>query len=397
MSATERLFWQDPYQRHFRAWVMETLTFKGQPAAVLDRTCFYPTSGGQPHDLGTLGGIPVVEVLEEEGGKIIHLLERPLMLGPVEGEIDWSRRFDHMQQHTGQHILSQAFERELNAATTSFHLGSEVVTIDVAIPTLSPKEAARVEALANRIVIEDRPVHAKEYDEEEASSLPLRKAPVVHGRIRIVEVEGFDLSACGGTHVRRTGEVGPIHIRRWERRRGQVRVEFLCGWRALEDYAKRDRLLQEAANQLSVGTEELSEAIQRLQKAEQLARRTAESLRKRLLDYELPQLLAEAEPLGEMRVLCRLLEGYDAGNMRYIAQNLTQTPGIVALLAVNEPSPQLCFARSENLPLDMSQLLRQVVAPYGGRGGGRSHVAQGGGVAPEDLEQILQKAKELLR
>jgi alanyl-tRNA synthetase len=393
LTATRHLFWDDPYQREFEAFAIEQLLAEGQPAVILDATAFYPTSGGQPHDLGTLSGVPVRDVVERDDGCILHILAEPLPLGAVHGVIDWPRRFDHMQQHSGQHILSQAFDQLLDATTVSFHLGEDSCTIDLDVAELGATEAGRAEDLANRIVLDDRIITAREYDEAELESLSLRKAPQVHGRVRIVEVAGFDICACGGTHVSSAGQIGQIHISRYERRRGQTRLEFLCGWRALRDYRQRDTAAREIANRLTVGVDDLSVAVSRLQEAEQEARRGADGLRRRLLDCELPHLADEAEVEGETRLLCRFLEGYDAGNMRSIAQALTQQPGIVVLLGVVEPSPQVCFARSADVSGDLSGLLREVLSEFGGRGGGQAHIAQGGGIRAGDLGDVLEQAR----
>ena len=392
---TERLFWQDAYLRTFDAQVILADRYDGRPAVVLDRTAFYPTSGGQPHDTGTLDGVAVLDVVEADG-RLWHVLAEPLPVGPVKGVIDWDRRSDHMQQHSGQHILSQAFERVLGAETVSFHLGAESSTIDVAVDDLDAERAARVEAVANGVVFDDLPVTAQEYAPEEAAALALRKQPEGHDRIRVVSIADFDRCACGGTHVRAAGEVGIIHIRRWERSRGVVRVEFLCGGRALGDYAFRDGLLQGLAGALTVGVDEVPAAVARLQEAEATARRAAEALRQRLLDLEWPQLAATAEPVAgsEWRLVCRVLEGYDAGNMRYLAGRLAEQPGMVALLAVTDPAPQICFARAADVALDMNQILRAAAGPHGGRGGGRPYMAQGGGVAAESLEAVLAAARE---
>ncbi|MBC7237308.1 MAG: alanyl-tRNA editing protein [Chloroflexi bacterium] len=391
---TEHLYWQDPYCREFEARILQRLEIAGRPAVILDRTCFYPTSGGQPHDTGTLNGTPVLDVIETQEGAIAHVLE--CRLGDeaqVLGAIDWARRFDHMQQHTGQHILSRAFEILMFANTVSFHLGAEISTIDLDVGHLDAEDALRVEELANGVVLENRPVSTGEYSRQEATGLPLRKAPKVGETLRVVTVQDFDHCACGGTHVRATGEVGCIHIRGWGRQRDGVRVEFLCGWRAVRDYRARDRWLQAAANSMSVGVEELGQAIERLREAEADARRQAVALRKRLLDLEIPRLAAEAEMISGLQLICRLLDDYDAGNMRYIAQNLIQQPGRIVLLAVREPTPQLCFACSHDVDLDMNLLLREALAPHGGRGGGQPHIAQGGGVDADALGDILAAAQ----
>jgi len=393
MPKTQRLFYDDPYRTEFDAAVTEQFDVNGKPAVVLDATCFYPTSGGQPHDTGALSGVPVVDVIEEEG-RIIHVLSGQLPLGPVHGVIDWPRRFDQMQQHTGQHILSRAFEDLFDAATVSFHLGAESSTIDVQLPSLDWEAAAQVEELSNSIVLQNRSVSTREYDQSEAGRLALRKPPPKRGRIRVVTLEGFDDCACGGTHVRATGEVGAIHIRRWERRRKQVRVEFICGWRALRDYRALNVTCQRLGLELSTGVGELPQAVERLFEAQNAAQHQVRDLQERLLNFELPHLASQAESVRNLRVVAKLLDGYNAANMRRAAQKLTQEPATVALLGVTDPSPQVCFARSQDVDINMAHLLREVAGRYGGRGGGQPHVSQGGGVSAEDLPLVLRDARE---
>ena len=396
MTFTRRLFWLDSYQQCFSAQVLEQTDVDGQPGVVLDGTCFYATSGGQPNDTGTLNDTAVIDV-QQIDGRIVHVLGGALNATSVSGQIDWERRFDHMQQHSGQHILSAAFEQLLDAATVSFHLGQLYCTIDISIAELSERDAQRVEELANQVVLDNRPVTAKQYTLDEAQELPLRKMPPTHDRIRVVGIDGFDLCACGGTHVRATGEIGAIHIRRWERRKRVTRVEFLCGWRALRDYQQRDRASQRLALSLSVGVDELEEAFDRLGQAEQEMRHQAEHLRKRLLDCELPVIMSRSERVGDILLICRLLEGYDAGNMHYVAHQISQQAGTVALLAVDQPAPRLCFARSKDVDLDMGKLLRESLTPFGGHGGGRPNIAQGGGVDSSALSDVLAQARDLLR
>jgi alanyl-tRNA synthetase len=392
---TTKLYWQDPYLRSFDAAVVSRGELQGNPTVVLDRTAFYATSGGQPHDVGALNGVPVVDVIEQ-GGDVVHVLGGPLADDAVHGEIDWQRRFDHMQQHTGQHILSQALVQVAGAETVSFHLSADSVTVDVHVPALTPEQVAAAERLANQVVTSTRPVSISEHRADEIGSLGLRKQPDVEGTLRVVDVAAFDRCACGGTHVRNSGEVGLIHIARCEPQRGNTRVEFLCGWRALRDYAARDALLRGLARDLSVGWAELPERIARLGEQEEAARKTVEALRVRLLDSELPGLAASAEQRGGYRLLVRVLEGYDAGNMRYIAQQLLQQSGLVVLLGITEPAVQFCFGRSADLDIDMHRLLRQAGEPLNARGGGRPHLAQGGGIAPADLATLLQRAADIL-
>jgi len=392
---TTRLYWQDPYQTEFVADVLESLVWQDQASVILDKTCFYATSGGQPHYIGTLGTAHVIDVVEDQG-RIIHLLDRPMGADTVQGIIDWPRRFDHMQQHSGQHILSQAFEQLLGLMTVSFHLGAETCTIDVDGADITAEQVAQIEDLSNQIIAENRTISVQQVDESDLGRFQLRKAPQVHGRVRIVTVDDFDQCACGGTHVQRAGEIGSIHVRRWEHRRDVLRIEFLCGWRALRDYRMRDGAVQELARHISVKIEELADALIRLEKAEANARHRADRLRRRLLESELPHFVEQLQAVNDWQLLVCLLDGYDVGNMRYIAQHLVSEPNRIALLAVSDPSPQICFACSESVELDMGHLLRQAAAPYGGRGGGRPHIAQGGGVAEKDLPKVLAQARRLL-
>ncbi len=393
---TESLYWADPYRCEFDAAVVKRLVVEGRPAVVLDRTCFYPTSGGQPHDVGVLNEVPVVDATERDE-QIVHVLAGPLEAESVHGVIDWDRRYDHMQQHTGQHILSQAFERELGASTVSFHLGEGESTIDVTVSELGVQEIERVEDAANELILTNCAVRVREHDREEARSLARRDIPEGLERVRIVHVGDYDRSACGGTHLRSTGELGLVHISSWQPHGDHTRVTFLCGRRALSDYFFKDRICQEVADRLSVAVKEMSEAVARLEEAERAARREARDLRARVLDLELPRLLAEAETVEGVRVLERLLEDHDGGNMRYIARNLVEEgEGVVVLLAVTDPGPQICFARSRDVSVDMPRLLRDAAAPYGGRGGGEPHIAQGGGMAADDIPQVLSRAREEL-
>lgn len=393
---TTRLYHADAYRTAFDATVIEVLDIEGQPAARLDATAFYPTSGGQPNDLGTLNGIAVVDVIEC-ADDVFHLLAAPIEPGPVHGEVDWARRLDHMQQHTGQHILSQAFERVLGAETVSFHLGSEASTIDLSVAGLESEAVAGVEEVANAVVLADAPVSVREYDAGERGGVALRRVPEVEGPLRVVHIGDYDACACGGTHVRAAGEVGAIHVNRWERRREQVRVEFLCGWRALRDYRLLGAILQGLATRFSVGVAELPDAVARLVESDAEARRQMQALQRRLLDLELERLRGEGEPVGAWRLVAAVLDDLDAPAMRYLAQHLIETPGTVVLLAVSDPSPQVCFARSQDVALDVARLLRESAGAFGGRGGGQPHMAQGGGVTEENLPRVLEAAGERVR
>jgi alanyl-tRNA synthetase len=395
-----RLYYADAYRREFDARVIERLTWDGRPAVVLERTAFYPTSGGQPNDTGVLAGVRVVDVVEREAdGAVVHVLASELPGDVVHGEIDWARRFDHMQQHTGQHILSQAFTIALEADTVGFHLGTEMSTIDLSRAPLSGEQLDQVEELANEVVFSDKPVDARFVDRKELGTLPLRKPPQVTGPIRIVEVAGFDWSPCGGTHCQRTGEVGMIKVVRAERRGAETRVYFLCGGRALNDYRRKNRLVLDLAARFSVGDWELADAVERLSEEARAYRKQARALQEQLLDYEAVALIASAEMLAGARVVRRAYPDRSVDEIRHLAQRLTAEPGIIALLGQGSAGEkaQLVFARSADLTHDMNALLRVACQAIGGGGGGRPNFAQGGGPDGARVEEALNVAWQKLK
>lgn len=393
---TEKLFRVDPYQRAFSARVVRRAQAGRRPAVELDRTLFYPTAGGQPNDTGVLNGVAVVDVVEDEAtGAITHILAGELAADEVQGEIDWPRRVDHMQQHSGQHILSQACERILDAATVSFHLGGDLCTIDIQRTAMTAEEAAAVEDAANAIIFENRPLRVHLTDDAGLSAFPLRKPPTVSGEIRIVEVADFDYSPCGGTHVRSAGEIGLIKLRRWERRGETLRVDFLCGQRALLDYRWKNEAVLALANSLSIKDRDLLEGVQRTLAQGRENFRQLEDARQRLLALEARALLAETPERNGYRLVGLVLAGYSGEEARRLAMELTTQPGVYALFGVAAAERAgLIFARSAGLPLDMSALLKQALPLIQGRGGGTAGLAQGGGPGVDKLEEALAMARD---
>jgi alanyl-tRNA synthetase len=383
---TERLYYTDPYLTTFSATVVEQLTWEDQPAVVLDRTAFYPTSGGQPADTGLLGGNRVVDVVaREHDGAIVHVLEQALTEGEVHGTVDWHRRFDHMQQHTGQHLLSAGFEQLLGTDTVGFHLGAQSSTVDLDATRLDAASTEPVEELVNRVIWEDRPVNTRFVDSDQLDALPLRRPPVIEGSVRIIEVAGpptnaghtFDVNPCGGTHVARTGEIGLLKIVRLDYRGEETRVEFLCGERALRDYQAKNAIISQLASQLTVGYWELDQAVDRLQAEAKEARRSLRQAQGRLLKAEAAELARAADLTGAYRLVWQVWEQRDPGELRALAQAVAQHPGTVALLAGIGQRTHLCFSRAERVDLDVSLLLRQASGALGGKGGGQPHMAQG--------------------
>jgi alanyl-tRNA synthetase len=395
---TRRLYYDDPFLTQFEARVVEVTTTEGRPSVVLDQTAFYPTSGGQPRDIGQVAGAPVVDAVEREDGAVLHILagDAPTVGNIVQGQVDAARRFDHMQQHTGQHILSQAFLQLWSAQTVGFHLSEEYSSIDLdRMPIAPPDRAtAQAEELTNRVVFEDRPVQAWFPSDEELTALRLRKPATAHERIRVVQVEGFDVSACGGTHVVRTGQIGLVVVRRWERYKGGLRVEFLCGGRALRDYRFLSDTVRGLAAELSVADSGLADTVRKRLTEAQEDHRLAEARGEALLDYEVRELAAAAEVHGDLRLIVRAYDGRSFEEVRRLALRLGEMPHVVALLATRSDKVQFAFSRGPDLPHDMGAVLRAACAVVGGKGGGRPHLAQGGGPDPSRLDEALAVARE---
>ena len=396
----ERLYYEDAYLIRFSAQVAERLTHQDQPAVRLVRSAFYPTSGGQPHDTGRLNGTAVVDVQVGADGTVLHLLAEPLPeeTESVSGKIDWARRYDHMQQHSGQHLLSQMFFRRLGLETVSVHFGDALNTVDLDGPPLSAAQLADVEAAANEMVWKNRPIRAYWVNEEERGKVPLRRAPAVQGLTRIVEIDKFDWSACGGTHVRRTGEIGLISLLRIEKHRGKSRVHFVCGRRALADAAERRGLLGETAGLLDSGVDDVPELVAKLQEALRSAERELKALREGLVEYQARELLAEAEAAGGLRLVVREMADSEPAAVQRLAGALVAGLGVVALLGcARGDKGTVVFARSEDCSVHVGNLLRDTLRQFGGGGGGRPNFAQGGGVAAEKLSDVLSAAAETVR
>jgi alanyl-tRNA synthetase len=391
---TVRRYYTDSYTTRFAAEVAAVEETGGHAAALLAETYFYPTSGGQPHDTGRIGGAAVVDVrVRESDGEVLHLLDAPVAPGPAEATVDWGRRYDHMQQHSGQHILSQAFEQVAGAATIGFHLGDERVSIDLALPATSDAVIADAEALANRIVRSAMTVRSWFPDPEELASLRLRKQPDVQGALRVVAIGDFDLSACGGTHVAQTGEVGLIAVLKAERLKRGTRIEFLAGDRARADYARGQALLHEAALALTCAPAELPEAVRRLQGSLQEARRALNAFAERALDSEAAELASAAKPAGNSRLIVKAWTGRPVDELKGLALRITERPGFIALLASAGQPARLLFARSEDVTADLRPAFDNALTRLGGGKGGGGRVLQGA-AASADLETVERALTE---
>jgi alanyl-tRNA synthetase len=376
---TRRLYYTDAESLEFDAVVTQVRSDGGQPMAVLDQTAFYPTSGGQPCDTGRLGGARVLDVVDE-GEQIVHVLSKPLEPGAiVRGVIDADRRRDHMQQHTGQHILSASFDRLFGSPTVSFHLGSEACTIDLATP-VSPLQVEQAVDEANRVVWDNRPVVVRFTGADEARSAGLRKDTVRQGELRLIDVKDFDLSACGGTHVPATGVIGLIAVIGTEKFKGGLRVSFVCGRRALAQLRLLRDAVAESSRVLSVAPVELPEAIRRLQTESKTLRRRAADLDEALATQEAGRLMAEASANGAAAVVA-VMEGWVATGLRAIASRVIASGPAQVVLTTSEEPVAVVVAQSVPGGVPATDVIAMLTARFGGRGGGSAGLAQAGGLA----------------
>jgi len=408
---TDRLYYTDSFVYEFEADVVEILapSSAGSPRAViLDRTAFYPTSGGQVFDTGWIaplnavnesGRARVIEVAEREDGTVLHFLEAtaPIAKGSrIRGLIDADRRRDHMQQHSGQHVLSAAFVRLFDMGTVSFHMGNEYCSIDLDTASLTPEQVEAAEHLANEVILEERPVKIRFVTREEASGLGLRKLPPGDKHeLRLIDIHNFDLTACGGTHVRGTGQIGCILLRKTERVRQGMRVEFVCGLRAARTARRDYSTLAEAAGLYSSHIWDLPQQIRKAQQEIRVARRSREQLLGELAAQHAARMLSETAVMNGRRVVSCIFPDRDLAYIKLLAQKLTRLDrNVVALLGSTPGQPSLVFAQSPGQPFDMGALMKETLAKLGGRGGGSKDMAQGG---PADAQQMGFVLAEFVR
>jgi alanyl-tRNA synthetase len=408
---SERLYYDDSFLYEFDGEVVDVIppsAAESRSGVVLDQTAFYPTSGGQVHDTGWItpvtpgegGKLRVGEVAETENGRVVHYIEaeKPPEKGSrVHGAIDPERRRDHMRQHSGQHVLSAAFVRLFNMPTVSFHMGEEYCSIDLDTPSLTQEQIVAAEKLANEIVMENRPVGVRVVTPLEARSLGLRKVPPVEkDKLRLVEIRDFDLTACGGTHVQETGQIGCILLRKMEKVRQGWRVEFVCGERAISVVRRDYTVLTEAAALFSGHIWDVPQQVRKLLDEDKASRKGREQLLGEVAQLHARQILAETPESNGRRLVVRVFSDRDVGFIKLLAQKLTRLDSqTVALLGTTSGQPSLVFAQSPGQPLDMGGLMKEAMAKLGGRGGGSKDLAQGGvpqvaGVA-EMVEELRAK------
>jgi alanyl-tRNA synthetase len=424
MPATDRLYYQDSRLLEFDARVSSLSELDdGQIAVTLDRTAFYPTGGGQPTDTGTLGDARVVDCIDAEDEGVLHVIQGPApeVGDTVHGKIDWLRRLDHLQQHTGQHILSAAFVQLFDAPTLSFRVLDHECEIDVALVDPTGERVEQAVDLANQIIWESRPISIRQVTSAEAATLPLRKEPAREGELRLIEINDFDLTPCGGTHAGSTGEVGVIAVRSWERAKGLTRIHFMAGIRAVADYRKANQTAREVAALFSAGREDSPALVARLVEENKKLRRRTGELEQIACRVEADELLrgstgsgsdlvtsaplndpGSSPTLGEgannapdTRVITKVFDDRDADSLKHLALALIAHPHTVALLGSRDgDTARLVFARSTDASGDMNALMRGACSLIDGRGGGKPDMAQGGGKNVGAIEVAIETATQ---
>jgi alanyl-tRNA synthetase len=395
MLKTNRLYYTDSYQREFEAQVLKVEPVPRGFNVYLDSTAFYPESGGQPMDHGTLAGFTVTELIEE-GDAIVHVIEREPGAGNIAGKIDWSRRFDHMQQHTGQHVLSAAFEKSGNYKTVSFHLGADVCSIDLNSDRLGRRQIDEAQELANQIVFENREVRILFRPAAEASCMDLRKPVAREGEVRLIEIDQFDLSACGGTHVSRTGAIGTIAVRKFERMKELTRLEFVCGARALRAARHDYLILSETSRLLSASSDQLPDLITKLSDELRASHRSSEKMGERLAKVEAQELWQSAQEKNGRKIVRHVFDSGRQIEGKRVAHEIASHPSSVALIGVRSKPANIYFSQTAGGLTDMGAVLKQTLAKVGGKGGGGRDFAQGGGIDGSKLDEALAFAEGIL-
>ncbi len=390
---TVKLYYEDSFMKEFTASIVSTIENDGEYHVVLDRTAFYPEGGGQPSDKGTIGGEKAKYVYSKKG-QIFHVMERlPSDRGEVDCELDWKRRFDHMQQHTGEHILSAVFKRGFNAENTGFHLGEDYVSIDLDLE-ISQEQVIRAEKEANDAIYNNLVIESIYPDREELKRYDLRKEPVVEDNIRIVKIGELDFSPCGGTHLSTTGQVGVIKIIGFGRHKGGSRVKFLCGQRALMDYGFKDEIAAGLRQTLAVQNKDITAEVGRLKDELDEKDRVISELNNKLLDYRAEELLDLAEDVNGIKVISKVFTSTDFNELKLTASRLTEEKKVIVIMGQRDDSAaRLVLSRSEDIEnINMNQMIKAPLKLIDGNGGGNEVTAQGGGSDQENIDKAVESA-----
>ncbi|WP_322786408.1 alanyl-tRNA editing protein [Fictibacillus gelatini] len=398
IKMTEKLFYKDAYLKTFTSSVIkQDVDENGRRYVVLEKTAFYPTGGGQPCDIGAINGVRVNNV-EEIDGEIRHYVESKIEpLNEIIGEIDWERRFDHMQQHAGQHLLSAAFDELFGMKTIAFHLGKEFVTIDLDVHELLPETSFEAEMLANKIVFENRSINTRWIDRKEIAKFPLRKPPSVNDNIRLVIIDDFDYNAFGGTHPKQTGEVGPVKIIKWERHKQHTRLYFVCGMRAVNVMHEKQMILHEACKVLTCGEQDVVSQLHRLLGANNELEKSLKEATTQLMRFEAEKLIEQSLSRNHIKFITSSFGGREMKELQTLANQIVELDdsALVLFVTTSGERMQLIGARGKNVAINMNEIVKQALNKIEGKGGGSMKIAQGGGKALLSNKEMLQYLLEL--
>ena len=389
----QKLYYTDAYKQDFTTKVIKQNYDKdGNLYVVLNETAFYPTGGGQPHDTGTLNGIAVLDV-EEVDEEIRHFITEQLHTEEVEGKINWERRFDHMQQHAAQHILSAAFWDHFNIPTIGFHLGREIVTIDLETENLHTETVEKAVQIANNIVFENHPIRIEWMNLEAAKTLPLRKEPTMIENIRVVMIENFDYNGCGGTHPKRTGEVGPIQVLSWERNKGGIRLMFIAGWRTLKLVGQQQQIMKDVSKQLNSSESDIPAKVAQLLTSQKENEKTIQTMTEKLLYAEANELLQHPTEIHAGILISKMFTNRSMQEVSKLSAIITeqQEHAITYFVIENDDKLQCILACGKTVTLDMNALLKKALPTIEGKGGGNKKSARGGGKAVMTGDEFLNQ------
>ncbi|OWW08847.1 alanyl-tRNA editing protein [Bacillus sp. MB353a] len=389
----QKLYYTDAYKQDFTTKVIKQDYDKdGNLYVILNETAFYPTGGGQPHDTGTLNGIAVLGV-EEVDEEIRHFIAEQLHTEEVEGKINWERRFDHMQQHAAQHILSAAFWDYFNIPTIGFHLGKETVTIDLETENLHAETVEKAVQIANKIVFENHPILIKWMNLEEAKTLPLRKEPTMTENIRVVIIENFDYNGCGGTHPKRTGEVGPIQVLGWQRNKGSIRLTFIAGWRTLKLMGQQQQIMKDVSKQLNSSEADIPAKVAQLLTSQKENEKAMQTMTEKLLYTEANELLQQSTKIHAGILISKVFTNRSMQEIAKLSAIITeqQEHAITYFVIENEDKLQCILACGKTVTLDMNTILKEALPTIEGKGGGNKKSARGGGKAMMSGDEFLNQ------
>lgn len=386
---TERLYLENPYLREIEGRITNKTYKDGKYYIELNRTIFYPhLSGGQPGDSGTINGVPLEEVYEENG-EIIHVVNENIHSNKVTLNIQWNNRLDNMQQHTGQHLLSASFYKLYNGETIGFHLGKDYVYIDVDLPNLTKEDANRIEIYANKIITSNFEIKAYYIEKHEIDTIPVRKEPPVNSNIRIVEIDNIDFSLCAGTHLKSTGEIGLIKIRKWEHYKGNIRVEFICGNRALYDYMWKNKSINDISLLLSSKDKDSFEKVQLLYDQKTELEKENRKIKEDLNRYKAKEIFESAFKIKDISFVSRLFEDKDLKEIVQIASYLSKKDNLVQIYGLkNSNTGQFLINISENIDINLKDILKKLPSEFNVKGGGTKDNIQGK-VPLDKLEEIM--------